>query len=67
VRGGLRKGAGRPPKPLTEKRRHRVAIYLTDAEHEALTVWARTSPSESPAAFVRRAVRDAIGDLEGGD
>lgn len=62
--GGSRKGAGRPPKPSAEKRRHRVAIYLTDAEHEAWTYWAECGPREPVASLVRRAVQEMIQRME---
>lgn len=34
--GGARPGAGRPPKPIHIKQRHRIAITLTDSEMEEL-------------------------------
>jgi hypothetical protein len=62
--GGSRKGAGRPPKPLTEKRRHRVAIYLTDAEFNTWAYWAGCGPSEPIANLVRRAMAELIDRME---
>ena len=35
-RGGARPGSGPKPKPVTQKRRNRVVIYLLDSEAKAL-------------------------------
>ena len=50
--GGIRKGAGRPPKAPADKRRHRVVVYLTDAEVAVLLAWQGTG--ETPNGVARR-------------
>jgi hypothetical protein len=57
--GGSRKGAGRPPKPLTEKRRHRVAIYLTDEEAADLDRHVRRL-KQSRAQLTRDAINGCV-------
>jgi len=52
-RGGMRQGAGRPPKPEAERQRRSVTAKLTDAEYEALET---AAAGESLGALLRRLV-----------
>ncbi len=60
-KGGARPGAGRKPKPLAEKRRNRVVLNLTDAEHRALR---RAAGALLPATYARRVIGRHLGRLE---
>jgi hypothetical protein len=44
ARGGARAGAGRPPKPLSERQRNSVTAKLTDHEFEELAELAEGEP-----------------------
>lgn len=47
--GGRRRGAGAKPKPADEKRGNRLAVFLTDAQLEALK---KASDGEPPARLI---------------
>ena len=56
-RGGMRAGAGRPPKPEEERQTHRVMVRFTAAEHESLE---RAAGGRSLATWIRELVLRAL-------
>ena len=51
--GGVRTGAGRKPIPPEDRRRNRIMVSLTDAEHEDLLGAAEGEPA---GTFVHRLI-----------
>lgn len=52
-RGGARMGAGRKPKPASERQDHHVTLNLTSKEHDMLS---EAAGEQSLASYVRQLV-----------